>query len=91
MTNEEMLGLLVRLDERTERMADDVDQLKHAVLEGNGSPSLMVQVARNDERITSMEEGSKGRANLSIAWIGAAGGIGAAAITGLIELIKLIA
>ncbi len=91
MTDDEMLRLLVRLDERTERLEKDVAQLRHAVCEGNGSPALTVTVARLDERTTALEESAKERTTISAAKLGVISALGAAALTGLFELVKLIA
>jgi hypothetical protein len=51
--------LLVRIDERTKQTADDVDLLKHVILEGNGTPAITVQVATMNERLKSIEESEK--------------------------------
>ena len=56
MTDAEVQALLVRLDERTERLADDVAQLKHVLLEGNGSPAITSQVATLNEKVSNLEE-----------------------------------
>lgn len=47
--------LLVRLDERGEVMADQIEKITHVLLEGNGTPALTVQVARIDERLQKLE------------------------------------
>ena len=52
----EMSSILSRLDERTERMEDDLDKVKHVLIEGNGKPSIVVQVATMNERHSSLEE-----------------------------------
>lgn len=52
-------ALLARLDERTESMAKDLDQVKHVLLEGNGSPPMTVQVATMYARIVNLEEDKK--------------------------------
>jgi hypothetical protein len=44
------------LDERTSGMKDDLDSVKHVLLEGNGSPALTVQVATIDTRLKTVEE-----------------------------------
>ncbi len=54
--NSEMKEMLVRIDERTEQMQDDVGKLKHVLLEGNGSPAITVQVATQAERLKVLEE-----------------------------------
>ena len=48
--------VLARLDERTKAMSDDMDSIKHVLLEGNGSPALTVQVATIDTRLKTVEE-----------------------------------
>lgn len=55
----DMKVMLVRIDERTEQMQSDVDQLKHVLLEGNGSPAVTVQVATMNERLKSIEESKR--------------------------------
>ena len=59
MNDHDVRELLVRLDERTETMADDIDQVKHVLLEGNGTPAITVQVATMNERLKSIEEAKK--------------------------------
>lgn len=45
-----------RLDEeRWTEMREDIKVIRHVVTDGNGSPSLTVQVARNAEKIAAME------------------------------------
>lgn len=48
--------MLVRIDERTQKMQDDVDKLKHVLIEGNGTPAVTVQVATMDQRLKQLEE-----------------------------------
>lgn len=52
----DMSNILSRLDERTERMEKDLDKVKHVLIEGNGKPAVVVQVATLHERLTSLEE-----------------------------------
>lgn len=47
------------VDERGERMEDDLRKLKHVLVEGNGSPSVTVQVATMDQRIKQLEDEAK--------------------------------
>ncbi len=49
-------ALLARIDERTQQTAEDVDKLKHVLLEGNGTPAVIVQVATHAERLKTLEE-----------------------------------
>ena len=45
-----------RLDEeRWSEMREDIKVIRHVVTDGNGSPSLTVQVARNAEKIAAIE------------------------------------
>lgn len=69
-----------RIDERTMRIADDVDALKHVVLEGNGTPALTVQVASLRERVTAVELSKKAKYALWVALITAIGGIASTAL-----------
>lgn len=86
MTDEEMLGLLVRLDERTKTMADDVEQLKHVILEGNGTPALTVQVARLDERLDQVDREREAKLPRWSIYVAVAG----VAATLIIEIAKLV-
>lgn len=56
ISNEEVHGLLSRIDERTEFIQDRVDKLAHVVLEGNGTPALTVTVAQNAVRLDALED-----------------------------------
>ena len=49
-------AILARLDERTERMAEDVTQLKHTLLEGNGVPAVTVQLATLNEKVAVLQK-----------------------------------
>lgn len=53
---DDMNNVLSRLDERTERMAKDLDKVKHVLIEGNGKPAVVVQVATMHERLSSVED-----------------------------------
>ncbi len=53
-----LASLLSRLDERTEHMAEDVAQLKHVIIDGNGSPSMVVAVATLTEKVSALESNS---------------------------------
>lgn len=70
MTENDAYGLLIRLNERMEGMARDVEQLKHVLLEGNGSPSLTVQVATINTRLHSLEETNKDYRIPRHVWVG---------------------
>jgi hypothetical protein len=39
-------------------MKESLDQIKHVLLEGNGSPPMTIQVATMDQRIKQLEEDS---------------------------------
>jgi tetrahydromethanopterin S-methyltransferase subunit B len=56
MTEQEMCGLLIKLNERVEMAATLVKQLYHVLLEGNGTPPITVQVATIDTRLSSLEK-----------------------------------
>lgn len=59
MSEQEMCSLLIRLEERVKSMAENVGQLHHVLLEGNGSPALTVQVATIDQRLDALEDAAK--------------------------------
>lgn len=64
MTEEEktdVMVMLARIDERTQLIREDVDALKHVILEGNGSPALTVQVASLSERFDTLEKSTAAR------------------------------
>lgn len=42
------------LEQKT--VKEDVEQIKHVLLEGNGRPAMTVQVATMDQRIKNLEE-----------------------------------
>lgn len=90
MTDSDVVELLVRMDERTKQTAEDVDQLKHVILEGNGSPPLTVAVARTEERLTALEATGKERVGMSVARLGVLATVGGAGITGVFKLIELL-
>lgn len=55
MTDTEMVELLGRLDERTERMSDALDKITHVLFEGNGTPAITTQVADINARVRTLE------------------------------------
>lgn len=59
MSDEEIKMVIVRMDERWERVEEDLKKLKHVLLEGNGSPPMTVQVATIDQRLKQLEEDRK--------------------------------
>lgn len=86
MTELEMTSLLIRLEERVKSMAENVGQLHHVLLEGNGSPALTVQVATMNERIETLEEAGKDYRIPRHVWIG----IIVSALIGLLGIIVTI-
>jgi hypothetical protein len=82
----EVSELYGRLDERTERIASQVEKLVHTILEGNGSPSLIAQIAILREKVNTLESAS-GQKRLS-------GGdravIYTTALGGLVTLVEMI-
>lgn len=56
MSDEEIKVFVARMDERWERVEEDLKKLKHVLLEGNGSPAVIVTVATMDQRIKQLEE-----------------------------------
>lgn len=65
-----MRELLIRLDERMAKLSDDMDQVKHVLLEGNGSPPLTMQVATNKMKIDRLEEERVDKKLPRAAWLG---------------------
>lgn len=61
MSDAEIKMVLARMDERWERVEEDLKKLKHVLLEGNGSPAVTVQVATMDQRIKQLEEDKNDR------------------------------
>lgn len=86
MSENEMCVLLTRLDERVRLMADNVGQLHHVLLEGNGSPALTVQVATIDARLDGLEEAGKDYRIPRHVWAG----IIVSALVGLLGIIVAI-
>ena len=56
MPEREIKESLIRLEEQLKSIAEDVAELKHVVIDGNGNPSLVVRTATHDHRIKSLEE-----------------------------------
>lgn len=56
MSDDDIRQFIARNDERWERVKDDLDKLKHVLLEGNGTPAMTVQVATMNERLKTLEE-----------------------------------
>jgi len=46
--------LLARLDERSKAAADDIAEVKHVLLEGNGVPPLTTQVAALNSQVETL-------------------------------------
>lgn len=67
---DDMRELLIRLDERMAKLSDDMDQVKHVLLEGNGSPPLTMQVATNKMKIDRLEEERVDKKLPRAAWLG---------------------
>jgi hypothetical protein len=81
--NAELFKMLGLIEERTRQTADDVDALKHVLLEGNGSPALTVQVADLNGRVKAVEENRKAKTAIKVAVIGGLVGI----VTAIIQLL----
>lgn len=62
--------MLARIDERTERLVDDVDQLKHTLLEGNGVPAITVQVATLNTEVATLKQQARDYRIPRHVWIG---------------------
>ena len=65
---------LVRIDGKVGQLAEDVSKLKHVLIEGNGTPSIMTQVARMDERLKAIESAKLSPADRVKLWAGMIGG-----------------
>lgn len=85
MADEEtLLAIIQRIDERTQKTADDVDHLMRIVALGNGKPALIVAVSDLEGRMDAVEENRKSKTAVKVAVIGGAAGI-LAAIGGIIS------
>lgn len=87
MTDEDVLALLVRVDERTEKVQTDVEKLNHVLLEGNGSPSITVQVATLNEKVGNLEQQANGYRIPRQVWMG----IIVSAVIGLTGIVAQLA
>jgi hypothetical protein len=76
--NEEHVEVLIRIDERTRKIAENVDKLSHAIY-GNGSPGLTTKVA-------ILESTAITKSQSKIAMVG----IYAALIAGGVSLLEMI-
>jgi TolA-binding protein len=70
MTDAERDELLITLREQVRSMQEDIGQIKHVLLDGNGQPSLVVQVATQSQRISQLEEERADRKVPRSIWIG---------------------
>lgn len=70
----ELFELLGRIDERTKQTADDVEHLMRIVALGNGSPSLVKQVADNTAEIRAIKVNKANRAKIVVAALAFLGG-----------------
>lgn len=59
VTGREFTSQLRRVDERITAMGDDIEQLHHILLEGNGRPAMTVQVATMETRLKGLEDQAK--------------------------------
>jgi hypothetical protein len=73
--------LLIRLDERTERMEKDFDDrgnrmekdigmLKHVLIEGNGVPAVTVQLATLAEQVSTLKSNERDYRIPRYIWLG---------------------
>jgi hypothetical protein len=99
MTNDELAVSIAKVEERLDGLADDVREIKDALV-GNGSrPGLVERVAVSEQRVTGVEsrltalESRPGREGTGLSTTKLLGIMAAmaGAITGLIEIIaKLV-
>lgn len=69
MTDAERDELLIELRVKLENMAEDVGDLKHVLIEGNGKPPLTEQVLTNKLKIERLEEERADKKMPRAAWI----------------------
>lgn len=70
MTNEDRDNLLIELKLKVSNVQDDVEQIKHVLLEGNGSPSLTAQVLTHKLKLERLEEERSDSKVPRSVWIG---------------------
>lgn len=68
--DEDLKLLLVRMHEQIKNLQDDVDQIKHVLIEGNGQPALTTQVAINRTKIEKLEEEDQSKKIPRAVWAG---------------------
>lgn len=71
MTDDKFIEILTRVDERVERIAQDVEAITHAVF-GNGSPGLKTEVAVLKNEVTDLKVAAAERRVPRSVWVGGA-------------------
>jgi hypothetical protein len=56
MNDEEIQNIVSRMDERWARIEEDLQKLKHVLLEGNGTPAMIVRVALVEQELKRVNE-----------------------------------
>ena len=69
MQQDEIADILVRIDERTRQIQEQLEEMSHAVY-GNGKPGLLVDVAVINSRLHTVEESAKESKVPRAVWIG---------------------
>lgn len=69
MTDDERDTLLIELRTELKNLRDDVDDIRHVLLEGNGKPALTEQVLVNKIKIDRLEEERADRKLPRAVWV----------------------
>jgi len=75
MTEEELQNfmefktLLTRMDGRLERLEQDMEDVRHVLIEGNGQPAMTVRVALAENEIKRLNEERADKKMPRAAWI----------------------
>lgn len=70
MTNDERDDLLIELKLKIVNLKDDVDQIKHVLLEGNGKPPLTEQVLTTALHVARLIEERADKKMPRAFWVG---------------------
>ncbi len=56
MEDNDIKLFMARMDERWERVEEDLGKLKHVLLEGNGTPAMTVRMALMEQELARVKE-----------------------------------
>jgi hypothetical protein len=87
MHTEDLHDLVLRIDERTKKTSDIVDQLHTILVTGNGEPAVTQTVARLDERVGNIETVLRDSKLSRVAWAGIAVSLGLGVLEALHHLL----